>query len=179
MDPCSGISGNITHYKMKFHSQPQSFVATERVNISRCAAGWCSHFFKPNFLNGNVPSSYDNVSVAAGNVVGTGLTRNCTAQAISELQINSVGNGCFNLSLPCMRSHWNCFKLTSFCCWAHISIYLQKQCLCIHKLQWVWKSYVSTPESCPVTDCIPFASHSLTSDRHRTLLLPRVGRLFM
>ena len=95
MDPCSGISGNITQYSMQVHTQ--SSEDTEIVNISGCTAGWCSHSFVPhsNILNGNVPSAYDNVSVAARNVVGIGSTRNCTAQAISELQINSVGNGCY------------------------------------------------------------------------------------
>jgi len=61
---------------------------TENVTVDVCRAGSCSHTFKPasNFLNGNIPSSYDSVSVAAENVVGVGAARNCTEQhSISKL----------------------------------------------------------------------------------------------
>ena len=64
-----------------------SVVATENVNITSCTAGRCSHTFEPP---SNPPSSYDNVSVAAENVVGVGAARLCTTQSISELTIFSI-----------------------------------------------------------------------------------------
>ena len=81
MDPCSGVSRDITQYKISF--QTGSVVDTETVNIASCRAGRCSHTFEPL---SNPPSSYDSVSVAAENVVGVGAVRTCTTQAISELQ---------------------------------------------------------------------------------------------
>ena len=51
-------------YRISFQSG--STVATENVNIASCTAGRCSHTFE---LPSNPPSSYDNVSVAAENVV--------------------------------------------------------------------------------------------------------------
>ena len=81
MDPCPGVSGDITQYKISF--QAGSVVATENVNIARCTAGRCSHTFKPP---SNPPSSYDSVSVAAENVVGVGAARTCAGQAIRKLQ---------------------------------------------------------------------------------------------
>ena len=80
MDPCPGISGDITHYQISF--QTGSVVDTENVNISECTAGKCSHTFQPP---SNPPSSYDSVSVAAENVVGVGAARTCTTQTIREL----------------------------------------------------------------------------------------------
>ena len=80
MDPCSGISGNITHYKITY--QTQSFVAAENVKTGSCTAGKCSHTFEPP---SNLSSSYDSVSVSAENVVGAGAARTCTTQTISEL----------------------------------------------------------------------------------------------
>ena len=59
-------------------------MVTENVNISMCTAGRCSHTFEPS---SNSSSSYDNVSVAAENVVGVGAARTCTTQTISELLI--------------------------------------------------------------------------------------------
>ena len=79
MDPCPGISGDITRYLISF--QAGSF---ENVNITDCTAGRCSHTFEPP---SNPPSSYDNVSVAAENVVGVGAPRTCTTQSISELTL--------------------------------------------------------------------------------------------
>ena len=81
MDPCPGVSGDITQYQISF--QTGSVVTTENVNIDRCAAGTCNCSFVPP---SNPPSSYDSVSVAAENVVGVGAARTCTTQAISELQ---------------------------------------------------------------------------------------------
>ena len=80
MDQCPGISGNITQYQISINSV--SVVVTERVNITRCTAGRCSHTFEPP---SNPPSSYDSVSVAAENVVGVGNATTCTSQTISEL----------------------------------------------------------------------------------------------
>ena len=82
MDPCPGVSGNITQYQISF--QTGSVVATEIVNIARCTAERCSHTFEPP---SNPPSSYDSVSVAAENVVGVGAARTCTTQAIRKLQL--------------------------------------------------------------------------------------------
>ena len=81
MDPCPGVSGDITQYWISF--QTGSDVVTENVNLAECTAGRCSHTFEPS---SNSPSSYDSVSVAAENVVGVGAARTCTTQAISELQ---------------------------------------------------------------------------------------------
>ena len=61
---------------------------TENVTVAVCTAGSCSHTYEPasNPLNGNIPSSYHSVLVAAENVVGVGTSRNCIAQhSISEL----------------------------------------------------------------------------------------------
>ena len=74
--------GSITQYQISF--QTGSAVATENVNIARCAARRCSHTFEPP---SNPPSSYDSVLVAAENVVGRGAARICTIQTISELNI--------------------------------------------------------------------------------------------
>ena len=82
MDPCPGVSGNITQYQISF--QTESLVATENVNIAECTAGRCSYTFEPP---SNPPSSYDSVSVAAENVVGVGAARACTTQTISELHV--------------------------------------------------------------------------------------------
>ena len=77
---CPGPSGNITQYQISFHTE--SF---ETVNIARCTAQRCKHTFEPA---PNPPSSYDNVSVAAKNVVGVGAARTCTTQLISELHLS-------------------------------------------------------------------------------------------
>ena len=61
-----------------------NFVDTENVNASRCANGSCNSVFELA-MKSFVPSSYDNVSVAAENVVGVGAARTCTTQPISEL----------------------------------------------------------------------------------------------
>ena len=82
MDPCPGVSGDITQYQISFQSG--SVVATEIVKIARCTAGRCSHTFEPL---SNPPSNYDSVSVAAENVVGVGAARNCITQAIRKLQL--------------------------------------------------------------------------------------------
>jgi len=80
VDPCLGVTGNITQYQISF--QTGSAVSTESVNVARCTAGRCSHTFEPP---SNSPSSYDSVLVAAENVVGVGAARTCTTQTISEL----------------------------------------------------------------------------------------------
>ena len=56
-------------------------MSTENVTITNCNAGRCSHTFEPS---SNSTSSYDNVSVAAENVVGVGAASLCTAQPISK-----------------------------------------------------------------------------------------------
>ena len=84
MDLCPGVSGNITQYRISFQTG-SSIVATENVNITKCTAGRCSHTFKPP---SNLPSSFENVSVAAENVVGVGNPRTCTTQTISELKFD-------------------------------------------------------------------------------------------
>ena len=78
VEACHGLRGIITQYKIRFQSGN-----TDNVKIARCTAGRCNHTFKPP---SNPPASYDNVSVAAENVVGMGPSRTCTAQAISEWQ---------------------------------------------------------------------------------------------
>ena len=85
MEPCPGVSGNITQYQISF--QTGSVVTTENVNTARCIAGRCSHTFE---IPSNPPSSYDSVSVAAENVVGVGAARTCTTQPISKLYLGHV-----------------------------------------------------------------------------------------
>ena len=80
MDPCPGLTGDITQYQIRF--QTGSVVVIETVNIASCTAGRCNHTLGPS---SNPPSSYDSVSVAAENVVGVGAARTCTSQTISEL----------------------------------------------------------------------------------------------
>ena len=80
VDACRGPRGVITQYQTRFKSG--SVLITENVNIAKCTAGRCSHTFEPA---SNPPSSYDNLSVAAENVVGMGAARTCTAQPISKL----------------------------------------------------------------------------------------------
>ena len=89
MDPevaCKGPRGNATQYQISFQSLNVNF--TENVTVDVCTAGSCSHTFEPasNLLNGNIPSSYHRVLVAAENMVGVGTARNCIAHhSISEL----------------------------------------------------------------------------------------------
>ena len=80
-EACPGPSGDVNHYQISFQTG-SSVVANRNMNINRCTAWRCSHTFDPP---SNPPSSYDNVSVAAENVVGVGAARTCTAQPISEL----------------------------------------------------------------------------------------------
>ena len=80
-EACPGPSGDISQYQISFQTG-SSVVANQNMNITMCTAGRCSHSFEPP---SNPPSSYDNVSVAAENVVGVGTARPCTAQPISEL----------------------------------------------------------------------------------------------
>ena len=82
MDPveaCPRSSGVIIQYQIIFTSG--SIVVAKSVSPSKCTAGVCGYNFKPA-SNGSV---YDNVSVAAENVVGVGAARTCTTQTISEL----------------------------------------------------------------------------------------------
>ena len=85
VEACHGPRGVITQYQTRFQSG--SVVNTENVNIARCADGRCSHTFKPP---SNPPASYDNVSVAAENVVGVGAARTCTAQPVSECHVTKL-----------------------------------------------------------------------------------------
>ena len=94
VDPCPGVSGNITQYQISY--QTESVVVTESVNTAECTAWSCSHSLE---LPSNPPSSYGNISVAAENVVGLGAARTCSTQTISEfelsqdcVQINCQGN---------------------------------------------------------------------------------------
>ena len=84
---CPGPSGNITQYQISF--QTGSVVYTQSVGPSECTAGICGYTYRPasNLLNDSVPSSYDNVSVIANNVVGVGTVRTCTEHPISELNL--------------------------------------------------------------------------------------------
>ena len=82
VEACQGPRGVITQYQTRFQSG--SFVNTDNVNIARCTGGRCSHPFEPP---SNPPSSYDNVSVAAENVVGVGAGRTCTTQPISKWHV--------------------------------------------------------------------------------------------
>ena len=66
-------------------------MVTVNVNITRCTAGRCSYTFESP---PNSSSSYDNVSVAAENVVGVGAARTCTAQPISELTLSLTAISC-------------------------------------------------------------------------------------
>ena len=82
VDPCPGVTGDITQYLISF--QTGSSVDTENVNIAECTAGRCSHSFVPP---SNPPSSYYNVSAAAENVVGIGALRRCTIQTICKCPV--------------------------------------------------------------------------------------------
>ena len=96
MDPCPDVTGNITQYKISF--QTGSVVTTENINIAMCTAGRCSYTFE---LPSNPVSSYDNVSVAAENVVGVGAARTCTTQTISELSMSHFSM----YSIPAYMNH--------------------------------------------------------------------------
>ena len=82
MDPCPGVTGDITLYQIIF--QNGSSVDTKNVNIAECINGRCSHSF---VLPSNRPSSYYSVSAAAENVVGRGAVRICTAQTICKCPV--------------------------------------------------------------------------------------------
>ena len=101
---CPGPSGNITQYQISF--QTGSF---ETVNIARCTAQRCKHTFEPA---PNPPSSYDNVSVAAKNVVGVGAARTCTMQPISELYLSP--SCCKNI---CTSTVCLFYVLIIYCCY--------------------------------------------------------------
>ena len=77
------MSGNISLYQITFKTHG-SVVATKSVKSTRCTAGRCNDTFELRELPSNPHSSYDNVSVAAENVVGEGAARTCTTQIISE-----------------------------------------------------------------------------------------------
>ena len=81
-EACPGPSGDIARYQINF--QTGSVVATEIMNSTECIVGICEYTYRPA-SNGSVCSSYDNVSVAAENVMGVGAARTCTTQTISEL----------------------------------------------------------------------------------------------
>ena len=111
MDPgeaCPGPNGDITQYQISF--QAGSF---ETVNTARCTAGRCSFAFRPP---SNPPSSYDNVSVAAENVVGVGAAQKCTTQTISELHLSTL------------------FLFILFCC------YMYYQLICTY-MYYSWSKY--------------------------------------
>ena len=87
VDPEETCQGpHITQYQISFETG--STVNTENVSTSVCTAGRCSYTFEPP---SNPPSSYDNVSVAAENVVGVGDARTCTSQTISESLVLCMG----------------------------------------------------------------------------------------
>ena len=65
------------------------------MDVSMCMNGRCSYTFEPS----NPPSSYDNVSVAAENVVGRGAARMCTTQSISKLPCTEIIH-CVEILLP-------------------------------------------------------------------------------
>ena len=74
---CPGSNGDITQYKINFC--PRSYL---NVNLTACTVERCGHTF--NLLNDNVTSRYDNVSVAAENLVGMGTAKACATLPISE-----------------------------------------------------------------------------------------------
>ena len=82
VDPCPGVSGDITQYQISF--QTVSSVVTENVNIAECINGRCSHTFMPP---SNLSSSYYSVLAAAENVVGRGAVRACTTQTICKCPV--------------------------------------------------------------------------------------------
>ena len=59
------------------------------VSIDKCIAGKCRNSFQPDsdLQNGD---GFSSVSVAAENVVGEGVAKNCTAQTISELHTSEL-----------------------------------------------------------------------------------------
>ena len=76
-EACRRPRGDITQYQIRF--QTGSVVGTGNVNFADCTAGRCSYNFMPP---SNPPLSYDNVSVAAENVIGVGAARTYTTQTI-------------------------------------------------------------------------------------------------
>ena len=74
---CPGSNGYITQYKINF--SPRSYL---NVNLTACTVERCGHTF--NLLNDNATSRYDNVSVAAENLVGVGTAKACATLSISE-----------------------------------------------------------------------------------------------
>jgi len=78
-EACQGPRGVVTQYHISF--QTEFVVETENLNITRCRAGWCRHTFEPPL---NHSSNYNQISVAAVNVVGMGISRACTTHPISE-----------------------------------------------------------------------------------------------
>ena len=85
LDPCPGVTGNITQYRISF--QTGSVVATRNVTIARCTAGRCGYNFEPPK---NLLLNYDSVSVAAENVLGMGFAKTCTTQTISKYPIKYI-----------------------------------------------------------------------------------------
>ena len=59
------------------------------VSIDKCIAGRCRNSFQPVSDLQNV-DGFSRVSIAAENVVGEGVTRNCTAQTIGELHTSEL-----------------------------------------------------------------------------------------
>ena len=80
------VCPGVTQYQITF--QTGTILETENVSIAECTAGRCRHIFEPSPdpLNCCIPSSYDNVSVAAENVAGVGAAGTCSAQPISEFK---------------------------------------------------------------------------------------------
>ena len=85
-ESCPGPNWDITQYRISFWTVSLTStknVNTEDVSITRCTGGRCTHTFEPH---SNSLSRYDNVSIAAENVVGVGPARLCTTQTISEFK---------------------------------------------------------------------------------------------
>ena len=84
-EACKGSSRRATQYHIRFQVGSID-IHTENVNNLACKTGRCSHSFDLQHVpSDSIPSSYDRVSVAAGNVEGEEAERLCTTQPISEL----------------------------------------------------------------------------------------------
>ena len=103
MESCQGPRGRTTQYQIRF--QTGSFTDIENVNITACTVRKCSHAFN---LSSNAPATYNNVSVAAVNLVGVGAARTCTSQTISELNFTRCNTGgiAIELYVVILRSAW-------------------------------------------------------------------------
>ena len=90
LDPCPGVTGDITKYRISFLTG--SLVNIENVTVAECINGRCSHPFVPL---SNSTSNYDSVSVAAMNVLGVGSAKTCTTQTICKCPVKY-----FRINMP-------------------------------------------------------------------------------